>query len=62
MSTVIQSEMSALHKAWRRYKYFLPVVVLPVIMYISFNFLGYWSFFAFAFGWKVLSGYPTTIP
>ena len=49
MSTVIQSEMSALHKAWRRYKYFLPVVVLPVIMYISFNFLGYWSFFAFAF-------------
>jgi len=46
---VIQSEMSALHKAWRRYKYFLPVVVLPVIMYISFNFLGYWSFFAFAF-------------
>ena len=49
MSRVIQSEMGALHKAWRRYKYFLPVVVLPVIMYISFNFLGYWSFFAFAF-------------
>jgi alkane 1-monooxygenase len=49
MSTVIQSEMSALHKAWRRYKYFLPIIVLPIIMYISFNFLGYWSFFAFAF-------------
>lgn len=49
MSRVIQSEMGALHKAWRRYKYFLPVVVLPIIMYISFNFLGYWSFFAFAF-------------
>ena len=49
MSAIIQSEMSSLHKAWRRYKYFLPIIVLPAIMYISFNFLGYWSFFAFVF-------------
>ena len=43
------SEMSKIHKAWRRYKYFLPVFIIPAIMFISFNYLGYWSFFAFVF-------------
>jgi alkane 1-monooxygenase len=37
------------HKTWRRYKYFLPLLVIPALMYISFHYLGYWSFFAFAF-------------
>lgn len=44
-----QSEMTKLHKAWRRYKYFTPIIVLPIIMFISFHYLGYWSFFAFVF-------------
>jgi len=37
------------HKIWRKYKYFLPLIIIPGLMYISFNFLGYWSFFAFVF-------------
>jgi alkane 1-monooxygenase len=37
------------HKVWRKYKYFLPLIIIPGLMYISFNFLGYWSFFAFVF-------------
>jgi alkane 1-monooxygenase len=44
-----KSEMTKLHKLWRRYKYFTPVIVLPAIMFISFYYLGYWSFFAFVF-------------
>jgi alkane 1-monooxygenase len=44
-----QSGMSKIHKIWRRYKYFTPIIVLPIIMYISFVYLGYWSFFAFVF-------------
>ena len=47
--TAQQSEMTKLHKLWRRYKYFTPIIVLPAIMFISFYYLGYWSFFAFAF-------------
>jgi len=41
--------MTAAHKVWRRYKYFTPLIVIPAIMYISFHYLGYWSFFAFVF-------------
>lgn len=44
-----KSEMTTLHKAWRRYKYFTPVIILPIVMFISFYYLGYWSFFAFVF-------------
>jgi alkane 1-monooxygenase len=44
-----KSEMTKLHKMWRRYKYFTPVLVIPAIMFISFHFLGWWSFFAFVF-------------
>lgn len=49
-----KSEMSKLHKAWRRYKYFLPVIIIPGLMYISFHYKGYWSFFAFAFVYGLL--------
>lgn len=41
--------MPKLQKLWRRYKYFTPVIILPAIMFISFYYLGYWSFFAFVF-------------
>ncbi|HRH56197.1 MAG TPA: alkane 1-monooxygenase [Chitinophagales bacterium] len=44
-----QSEMTKLHKFWRRYKYFTPIIIIPLLMYISFVYLGLWSFFAFAF-------------
>jgi alkane 1-monooxygenase len=47
--TLQASEMTKIHKLWRRYKYFTPIIVIPVIMFISFCFLGWWSFFAFAF-------------
>jgi len=47
--TLQKSEMTRLHKLWRRYKYFTPVLIIPAIMYISFYYLGYWSFFAFVF-------------
>lgn len=49
VNTVKNSQMTKLHKMWRRYKYFTPVIVIPAIMYISFHYLGYWSFFAFVF-------------
>ncbi|HPW85992.1 MAG TPA: hypothetical protein PLU78_02290, partial [Chitinophagales bacterium] len=48
-NVVSASGMSLLHKKWRRYKYFLPLIVIPGLMYISFHYLGYWSFFAFGF-------------
>ncbi|MFN8261706.1 MAG: alkane 1-monooxygenase [Chitinophagales bacterium] len=44
-----KSEMSRMHKLWRRYKYFAPIAVIPLLMYVSFFVRGYWSFFAFAF-------------
>lgn len=49
MIAIQQEKMSTLHKAWRRYKYFTPIIIIPILMYVSFHFLGYWSFFAFAF-------------
>lgn len=48
------SGMSRLHKVWRRYKYFLPIFVIPAIMFVSFKFLGWWSFFAFVFVYGLL--------
>lgn len=49
-----QYQTKNLHKLWRRYKYFLPIIVIPCLMYISFTYLGYWSFFAFAFVYVLL--------
>src|SRR5665647_511430 len=49
LNTLPDSGMSRVHKVWRRYKYFLPILIIPIIMFISFKFLGYWSFFAFGF-------------
>lgn len=56
MNTIIieNNNSKNLHKIWRRYKYFLPIIVIPFLMYISFTYLGYWSFFAFAFVYGLL--------